>query len=170
MNPLEPPIDRLARAEAALRDEPSPAGPSVDLIARTRAALRDADDHASHNPKPRRRPMIVMLKYAAAALLALATAGLPYLATAPRAGASPFAEAAEKLRDAHTLSYKLSFQLPGQDKPTTGREFFKDPGLVRTQMDAPNESIAVHDTVDREDLYGWWQGAIGELTLAAAAR
>jgi hypothetical protein len=42
MNPMAPipgPDDRLARAEAALRDTSVPAGPSDDVVARTRAAL-----------------------------------------------------------------------------------------------------------------------------------
>ena len=90
----------------------------------------------------------MFLKIAAAAAFALAAGGLPYLAIAPRAGASPFAEAAQKLRDAHTLSYSVSMQfpIPGQDKPTKGREFYKDPGLVRTEWNAPNESVVVLDT------------------------
>jgi outer membrane lipoprotein-sorting protein len=149
MNPLDPtpePLDLLARAEAALRNEAAPEGPSADLIARTRAALRNADDRLELNPNLRRKMMVMILKYAAAAVLAASAAGLPYLATAPRAKATTFSEAVQKLHDAHTLSFKLSFKLPGQDKPTTGREFYKDPGLVRTEYDMPNDAVVViHD-------------------------
>lgn len=33
----------------------------------------------------------------------------------------------------------------------------------------PTPAIAIQETVDREDLFAWWQGAIGELTATAAA-
>jgi len=141
--PTPDPIDLLARAEAALKGEPAPAGPSDALIARTRAALRDADDRAAPAHQPRRKPMIVLFKFAAASVLAVA-GGLAYLVTTAPAGASPFEATAQKLRDAHSLSYKISIKIPDKDEPMTGREFYKDPGLVRTEMD-PNLSIAVLD-------------------------
>ena len=154
MNPTDPtpdPDDRLARAEAALRGSPAPGGPSADLVARTRAALRGADRGAgrtpSSNPVSRRNPMIATFKFAAAASLALSAAGLSYLATTPRAGATTtFTQAAKKLQDAHTLSYQLSVQVVGRDKPMTGREFFKDPGRTRTESDAPQATVTVVDT------------------------
>ncbi|MBE2320615.1 MerR family transcriptional regulator [Solirubrobacter sp. CPCC 204708] len=34
----------------------------------------------------------------------------------------------------------------------------------------PTPAIAIEDTVDRDDLYAWWQGAIGELTATARAQ
>jgi outer membrane lipoprotein-sorting protein len=148
MNPPEPtpePIDLLARAEAALKGEPAPAGPSDALIARTRAALRDADDRAGATSKSRRGPMIVLLKLAAASALAASAGGLAYFVTTAPAGASPFEATAQKLRDARTLSFKIAIKMPDKDRPMTGREYFKDPGLVRNEMDAPDAAITVFD-------------------------
>lgn len=34
----------------------------------------------------------------------------------------------------------------------------------------PTPAIAIHQTVERDDLYAWWQGAIGELTATALAQ
>jgi outer membrane lipoprotein-sorting protein len=143
MNPPEP-NDLLARAEAALKREPVPEGPPDDLIARTRAALRAADDRAESAHQPRRQPMFVLLKFAAASILA-AAGGLAYLVTTAPAGASPFEATAQKLRDAHTLSFKIAIKMPDKDRPMTGREYYKDPGLVRNEMDAPNAAIVVFD-------------------------
>ena len=114
--------DRLARAEAVLRDAPVPEGPSPDVVARTRQALRTAAERPAHTPFPWRRTMLTLLKATAAALLA--AAGLSsYLAFVPRAEAT-FTEVAQKLHDAHTLSYRITVQIPGQKDPMTGREFY----------------------------------------------
>ena len=91
--------------------------------------------------------MIVMLRLAAVASVASVAAGLSYLATTSRVEATTaFAEAAKKLQDARTLSYQSSVQVPGQDKPMTGREFYKDPGLTRTEGDTPQASVTITDT------------------------
>ncbi len=146
MAPIPEPADRLARAEAALRESPVPEGPSEGLVARTLAALLGADERPEPHSIPRRNAMIAMLKFAAVASVASVAAGLSYLATTPRVEATTmFAEAARKIQDARTLSYQLSVQLPGQDKPTTGREFYKDPGLIRTETDAPRASVTITD-------------------------
>jgi outer membrane lipoprotein-sorting protein len=92
--------------------------------------------------------LIATLKLTAAASAILATAGLSYLATAPRAGAAvTFAEVAKRLQDAHTLSYRFSTSVPGQAGPTTGREYFKDPGLFRTESEGPQAAVNVFDSV-----------------------
>lgn len=147
MNPPSPspePDDRLARAEAALKGTPVPEGPSNDLIARTRTALGRAA--SSPDPNPMRSPMITMLKFAAAASVITAVASLPFLVPMPRAGAgTTFAEVAKKLQDAHTLSYQFSVSVPGQDRPTTGREYLKAPGLTRTESDVPQASVTIVD-------------------------
>ncbi len=144
------PDDRLARAEAVLRDAPLPVGPAPDVIARTRAALRMAADRPTFIPFPWRRTMLTMLKLTAAALAA--AAGLSYLALMPRAEATvTFAEVAQKLHDAHTLSFRISTQMPkmpGKEGPLkmTGREYYKDPGLVRTEFDPPQAVVTIMDT------------------------
>ena len=136
ITPDPEPDDRLVRAEAVLRDAPVPEGPAADVIARTRAALRTAANrptfpislektHADHvevnssrSSGSRRRAVVPRF--------------------VPRAEATvTFAEVAQKLHDAHTLSFRISAQMPGQKGPTTGREYYKDPGLVRTEFDGP---------------------------------
>jgi outer membrane lipoprotein-sorting protein len=90
--------------------------------------------------------MLTLLKFTAAAALAV-TAGLSYLSFVPRAeGTVTLAEVAQKLHDAHTLSLRISAQMPGQKGPTTGREYYKDPGLVRTEFDGPPAVITIVDT------------------------
>ncbi len=139
------PDDRLARAEAVLRDAPVPKGPAPEVIAQTRAALQIAANRPTLIPVPWRRTILTMLKLTAAALAA--AAGLSYLAFVPRAEATvTFAEVAQKLHDAHTLSFRMSVQMPGQKGPTTGREYYKDPGLVRTEIDAPQAAVTIIDT------------------------
>ena len=140
------PFDRLARAEAALRAENAPAGPSEDLVARTRASLRDADDRVKLSPLPWRSPMIAVFKFALAALVVSMTAALAYLAGMSRVEATTtFVEAAKKLQDARTISYQVSVRLPDQEKPTVARKFYKDPGLIRTESDAPQEAVTIID-------------------------
>jgi len=144
------PDDRLARAEAVLRDALVPDGPGADVIARTRAALRTAADRPTFIPFPWRRTMLTLLKLTAASLMA--AAGLSYLAFVPRAEATgTFAEVAQKLRDAHTLSFRTSTQMPempGKKGPVkvSGREYYKDPGLVRMESDVPETVVTIMDT------------------------
>jgi outer membrane lipoprotein-sorting protein len=144
------PDDRLARAEAVLRDAPVPEGPGADIIAQTRAALRTAADRPTLNPFPWRRTMLTLLKLSAAALAA--AAGLSYLAFSPRVEATvTFAEVVQKLHDAHTLSIRFSTQIPempGKKGPIkiTGREYYKDPGLFRSESEPPQAVVTIMDT------------------------
>ena len=139
------PNDRLARAEALLRDAPVPDGPTPDVIDRTRAALHAAANRSTFIPFRWRKTMLTLLKITAAGVAA--AAGLSYVAYVPRASATAtFAEVAQKLHDAHTLSYRLSIQMPGQKAPTPGREYYKDPGLVRSELDAPQAVVTIVDT------------------------
>ncbi len=97
-----PPDDRLARAEAALRGLPMPDGPSEESLARALAVARAAEGRPDVVPWTWRRTMISTLKIAAAVV---AAGGLFYVARSPVAEATAFAEAAQKLHDAHTLTY-----------------------------------------------------------------
>ncbi|WP_165074132.1 LolA family protein [Paludisphaera rhizosphaerae] len=151
MNPIEPtpdPLDRLARAEAALKGSPSPEGPSAELVARTLAALRDADARPAPDPRIRRNPMFAMFKVAAAAVLAL-TAGVAYLISPRVEATTAFTEAAAKLRDARTLSYvgKMQMRQAGQERPTDVHMafYFKDPGLSRIETGDPLMGVNVLD-------------------------
>ena len=97
------PEDPLARAEAAFRRMIVPDGPSAETVERTLAALR-AQTHSNSTSIPRRKPMFTAMKIAAALLVT--AGGLLYFAVAPTTKATAaFADAAEKLRKAHTLSW-----------------------------------------------------------------
>src|SRR5690242_11936722 len=103
-------------------------------MARTLAALRAAADGPEPRPLPRRRIMTAILKAAAAALLA--AAGLLYFGPTPPAEATgAFVEAAQRLRDAHTLSFRMTMQVAGQGAPATARLLYKEPGLVRSEAE-----------------------------------
>jgi outer membrane lipoprotein-sorting protein len=128
--PPVPPDDPLARAEDALRRAPVPEGPPDETVARTLAALRAAADGPGKAPFPWRRTMGLILKMAAAALVA--AGGLFYLGGPGPAGASMvFAEVAGRLRDAQTLSYRMTVEYPGQKDAVSARYLIKGPGLMR---------------------------------------
>jgi outer membrane lipoprotein-sorting protein len=97
--------------------------------------------------------MLTLLKLTAAVVAACA--GVLYLAgpepLAP-ASASTFAEATARLRDAHTLSYRLqqSMQINGQPVEVTNRVTFREPDRMRQEtlvagLDAP-AVITIMDT------------------------
>ncbi len=44
------------------------------------------------------------------------------------------------------------------------------PGNVEHRTVPPHAAIAIHETVDRDDLLDWWQGALGELQAIALAQ
>jgi outer membrane lipoprotein-sorting protein len=123
-----PSDDLLARAEAALREAPVPAGPAAETISRTLSALRAV---------PRRR---VFSKVAAALLFAAAGATIAGLLM--RFEATPaFAEVAQQLRDAKTLTYQLTVQAPVMKSPMTMRVLLKAPDWVR--MESPDGPITI---------------------------
>jgi DNA-binding transcriptional MerR regulator/effector-binding domain-containing protein len=46
----------------------------------------------------------------------------------------------------------------------------QEPDDVEHRTELPQPAIAIHETVDREDLLDWWQGALGELRAIALAQ
>ncbi len=130
--PSSSPDDPLSRAEAAFQRIPVPEGPSEAIVARTLAALA-AKAESDSNPLPRRRAMFVTMKIAAAALMA--AGGLFYLAVVPSTEAVAFAEVAQKLRDAHTLVYHTIAESPDLKSPMKMRSFFKEPNLLRSELE-----------------------------------
>ena len=63
-------------------------------------------------------------------------AELVYFALAPPAKATAaFAEMAQKLSKAHTLAYRTTTEGPDLKTPLKGRCFFKEPNLMRTEID-----------------------------------
>ena len=133
MNVVPAPDDPLDHAEEALRRTLIPDGPSEETIDRTLAAL-NAKTISSDTPFLRRTTTMSGLKIAAAVLVA--AGGVLYFALAPPAKATTaFAEMAQKLRNAHTLSHRMSIESPDLKMAFKGRYFFKEPKLMRNEMD-----------------------------------
>jgi outer membrane lipoprotein-sorting protein len=83
--------------------------------------------------------MLVTMKIAAAALVTVG--GLFYFAVVPSTEATAFAEVAQKLRDAHTLAYRLSVESPELKTRMTMRALFKEPSFFRAELDGGSISI-----------------------------
>ncbi len=139
MNVVPPPDDPLDQAEEALRRTLIPDGPSEAIIGRTLAAL-NAKTISSKTPFLRRTTTMSVLKIAAAVLVA--AGGVLYFALAPSAKATTaFAELAQKLRNAHTLSHRMTVEGPDLKAALKGRYFFKEPKLMRNEVDGGVVSI-----------------------------
>ncbi len=83
--------------------------------------------------------MLVTMRIAAAVLMALG--GLFYVAFFPSTEATAFAEVAQKLRDAHTLTYRLTVESPELKTRMTMRALFKEPSFFRAELDGGMVSI-----------------------------
>jgi outer membrane lipoprotein-sorting protein len=143
------PDDLLARAAAALRNMPVPDGPSEVTVERTLAALRAAADRPPVEPGARKRLMLTLSKIAAAVLLA-ATGGY-YVAISHPATANTFAEMAAKLHGAHTMTYRMTIQMPGLKEPARSTVMFKDPSHSRSETDGGGP-IVIIDMAQRKTL------------------
>jgi outer membrane lipoprotein-sorting protein len=126
------PDDRLDRAAEALRCSEVPDCPAPEVIERTLAALERAGGTAETPRSRGRRTMFVLLKVAAAVLVG---GGLIYVGGLdPSATASVFEEAAQRVRAARTLSYRMTLTPPGRDEPVAMRVYFAEPGRMRTEQ------------------------------------
>jgi outer membrane lipoprotein-sorting protein len=122
-----------------------PEGPSAETRARTLAALRAAAAQPDAIPLLRRTTMLTALKIAAAVLLT--AGGLFYVTLAPQAEAMvAFTVVAEKLRDAHTLSFLQTTQVPGRKQPMVIRYLYKEPGLIRSESPGGGP-VTIFDTL-----------------------
>jgi outer membrane lipoprotein-sorting protein len=97
---------------------------------------------------PRRITMPATLKIAAAVLVAVG--GFFYFSLIPSIEARAFAEAAQQLRNAHTLSYLTSTESPDLKVPMTMRIRFKEPSFFRAETDGG--VITVIDAGQRKQL------------------
>ena len=92
-----------------------------------------------------------ILKITAAVLAA--AGGLAYFAGAPPAPATAaFVAAAQQLRDAHTLSFRMSSQIDGMAAPKIMLIRYKDPGLVRYDLERRDGAITIMDSVSGKTL------------------
>lgn len=144
MSSLPPPPlpdDPLALAEAAFRQTAVPEGPSSDVIARTLAVLTEKSEKQTA-PWMRRKSMFLILRIAAAVLVA--GGGFAYLAFHPSAAATEFAATAQKLREAHSISYTATVESAEFKIALTSKFLFKEPNLFRTEV--PGGIVTIIDT------------------------
>jgi outer membrane lipoprotein-sorting protein len=148
---VPPADDTLARAENALRSVPTPDGPSPETLSRTLAALSEADRNWALISLQRRQSMWMLLKMTAAVLAA--AGGVTYFAGSPPAPATAaFVAAAQQLRDAHTLSFRMSTQFDGMPAPKIMQVRYKDPGMVRYDLERHDGAITIMDSVSGKTL------------------
>jgi outer membrane lipoprotein-sorting protein len=140
--------DVLARAEEALRRASVPEGPSEEAVARILAALQAAA--GPRPPAPSWRGAARWLgRSAAAAILAV---GLCYIvATWLSRPAWAFAEVAQRLRDARTLTYRTTMQAVGEPAPVTSRVLVRAPALIRCEAE-PDGTATVFDAAHNRTL------------------
>lgn len=137
----EPHDDLLARAEAALRDQPAPPGPSDETIARTVAAL-DAAETQPNRPPTRRWTVSRLLQLAAAVLVVVGGGG--YLAWRLTEPSVAFADVAKKIQEADTFTCQLTVKSPDLPEPVTMRYLARGTGQMR--MELPEGAVTVMDT------------------------
>jgi outer membrane lipoprotein-sorting protein len=133
-----PPDDIVDRAAAELLRTPVPDGPPPETVARTLAALRAAEQ-SRHPFLTRRFVMRTLTGAAAAALVATAV----YLAN-PFGPSVAFADVAQKFRDARTMSYRYTVELPGEANPLSIKTLYRDPNQARTE--SPDGTVSILDT------------------------
>ena len=138
--------DLLARATAALQHTPMIDGPSTQTMDQTLAALDAAASSSKTRFAFRRKIMFTLLKTAAVVFISAGSLfylGGPYLVGAPVA----FEAVAQKLQNAHTLSYVMTMEFPDEKSAVTMtmRNLFKEPGLVRSEALAAGGPIMIFD-------------------------
>lgn len=145
------PSEAVDRAVEALRGISVPDGPSPATVARTLEAVRAADNQQSSILVERITNMPWTSK--AAALFSMAACGLVLYAlfADPFGGSVAFADVAQKLREAKTLTYLTTTEVEGQPgSPMTFKSYFKEPFRMRTEL--PGGVISISDTQQRKSL------------------
>ena len=138
---VPPSDDTLVRAENALRHAPVAEGPSQETLARTLAALSAAARIESSIFFQRKKFMWTILKIGGAR--SGWPPAVPRISRAPPMPATAaFVAAAQQLRDAHSLSFRMSSQLDGAPFPKVMQIRYKDPGLVRYDMEPHGDVLS----------------------------
>jgi outer membrane lipoprotein-sorting protein len=144
------PDDSIDRAVAALRQVPVPEGPSEETIARTLAALRVTDDAPAVVPL-RRRHFMFSISKVAGVILAAAGGLLYVVGFHPASATTEFTEAARKLQDAHTLSFRQTTKVAEQIEQTV-RVSYMVPGLIRSEAGPVGGPVSILDVTHRKTL------------------
>ncbi|HEV3260032.1 MAG TPA: hypothetical protein VG013_24400 [Gemmataceae bacterium] len=135
------PDDLLSHAEAALRRVPIPEGPWDETAVRILAAVQAAAAGSPGSRPPRRTALRWLARVAAVLVVGAAL----FYATESRLlqPALAFGEVAQKLRDAHSLAYRVTVMSPHMKEPVTTRFLFKEPGLLRSE--GPDRQVGITD-------------------------
>jgi outer membrane lipoprotein-sorting protein len=137
------PDDPIDRATEAIRHAAIPEGPSAETIDRTLAALRVAAGAPAIVPFRRRSIMLSILK--AASVILAAAGGFYYFVNLPPASATTeFTEAARKLQDAHTLTFRQTMKIADQNAETA-RISYMAPGFVRSEVEPAGGVVSIMD-------------------------
>lgn len=88
--------------------------------------------------------MLTPIRIAAAVVTTAVGVLYVTLGPPPEAGAA-FAEAAQKLHDAHTLTYRMTVEISGQARPMAVRYLFKEPGLIRFETEIKDGPVTILD-------------------------
>jgi hypothetical protein len=92
--------------------------------------------------------VLATMKIAAAALVA--AGGVAYFALPPSAEATAFAMMAQKLREAHSLTYTATTESADIKPPLTMKFLFKEPDLLRTEV--PGGIVTIIDSKQGKQL------------------
>jgi outer membrane lipoprotein-sorting protein len=154
------PDDPLARAEAALRRSGVAEGPSEESLAQALAVARAAEGRPGVVPWNRRRIMVSMMKVAA---VVVAAGSLFYVSRPPKASATVFQEAAQKLHDARAIVYRATSSMEGAPpgmNPLKMKLYFREPKRMRVETDMAGGAgpVSIYD------------GARGRMLVLDAAR
>lgn len=145
------PEDLLDRSISALRNAPVPDGPGPQATADTLAALRRVagEDRIPLNPigsiglTQRTLAMIFAHKKLAASLTFI-VGGLAVWSMLSFFSSVSYAQVAEKIRSAHSMSCTASVTLAGMKEPVKMKMYFQEPGKLRTESD---QSVTINDQV-----------------------
>jgi outer membrane lipoprotein-sorting protein len=143
--------ESLERSLAALRRLGISEEPSREVVAHTLDALEAASDRPAFLFQLRRTRMLTVLKVGCAAL-AIAGSAL-YFGVVRHADANTeLEEAVQKLERSETLSFRMTIAVAGQKEGMVSRQYFKTPGLARSELEGPNRAVTVTDNNVRKSL------------------
>ena len=143
--------DLLDRSISALRNAPVPDGPGSQTIADTLAALQRVagEDRIPMNPigsiglVQRSLAMIFAHKKLAASLTFL-VGGLAVWSMFSLFSSVSYAQVAEKIRSAHSMSCTASVTLAAMKDAVKMKMYFQEPGKLRTESD---QGVTINDQV-----------------------
>jgi hypothetical protein len=127
--------DLLERSLTALKQERIPNGPSQDVIARTLATLKPAPSHNERKTVVTRiLQMTFAQRIAAAVMLTVGALVLWFMfALFGGFGTVSYAQVAQQIKDARSMTFKMKITSPKLPKPVDARVYALEPGKIRNE-------------------------------------